>query len=208
MSAKSLAELALERDLEPPGKTIKSANEVLVAAVPSEALAAYTALMGIVLATNIGSRYGAFRWSAYGVFIALAMLATLVVYRRRVGALSQDEDKEDKNTRPVPVWECLVAGLAAAAWGLVMPGNPLSTVLQGDVLVFTTSGIVLGAAAIVGFAAEVLGTANSRNPLPVPPRPPVSPNLQAPATPAGIAASAVLGGGPEVPDGRGQRQGS
>lgn len=188
MSARSLAELAKERDIQPSGTLVKSATEVLVAAVPSEALAAYTALVGIMLAANIGSGYGALRWSAYGVFIALAVLAALAVYQRRI----QDDDAKDKDTRRVPVWECLAAALAAAAWGLVMPGSPLGIVLQGDALVFATTAIALGAATLLGFATEILGRANGRN-TPVPPVP------AAPVPPAPQAAQAP----PPVPLGRG-----
>lgn len=59
MSAKSLAELARIRDLNPHGPSAKSTIEVLVAAVPSKALAAYTTLIGVMLAANIGSTYSA-----------------------------------------------------------------------------------------------------------------------------------------------------
>lgn len=163
MSARSLAELAKERDLNPPGTSVKSAAEVLVASVPSEALVAYTTLVGIVLAADIGSGYSVFRWTAYGIFIVLAVLAPFVIYKRRV----KDKDAEGKDIRLVPAWECLATGLAAAAWGLVMPGSPLSIVLQGDALVFTTAGIALGTATLLGFATELLGTANGNNPVTV-----------------------------------------
>lgn len=156
MSARSLAQLAVDRDAEPQGKSFKSASDVLVAAVPSETLAAYTTLIGIVLAADIGSTYSIFRWSAYGVFVALAVLAPLALYRHKVTAITIEH-------RPLPVWECFTAGLAAAAWGLVMPGSPLDIVLTGNALVFTTVAIVLGAATVIGFLTPVLGTANSRN---------------------------------------------
>src|SRR5690242_18569701 len=66
MSAKSLAKLAVERDTSPPGKSVvDDSTDALVAAVPTEALAAYTAVVGVVLAANIGSAYAPFRWCAY-----------------------------------------------------------------------------------------------------------------------------------------------
>jgi hypothetical protein len=157
MSANSLAQLAVDRDKEPPHESVKTATEVLVAAVPSEALAAYTAVIGIVLAADIGATYSAFRWTAYGVFVALAALAPLVVYRHRVA-----NSRMEKRVLPIP--ECLTAALAAAAWGLVMPGGPLSIVMQGNALVFATAAIALGAATIIGFATQLLGTANRKNP--------------------------------------------
>jgi hypothetical protein len=160
VSAKSLARLAADRDTNLPGQSVvKDSTDVLVAAVPTEALAAYTAVIGVVLAANIGASYGPFRWSAYGVFIALAVLAPLVLVKRR--AATTDEDM-----RKLPVPECLTAGVAAAAWGLVMPGNPLTMIVKGNALVFATTAILVGTTAIISLAAQQLGTANSRNALP------------------------------------------
>ena len=160
MSAKSLAQLAVNRDMKPPGQSVvKDSSDVLVAMVPSEALAAYTAVIGIVLAANIGSAYGAFRWSAYGAFVALAVLAPIVLFKRRTAA-------SDKESRTLPILECLTVAIAAAAWGLVMPGSPLTTILKGNASVFATTAIVVGAAAVIGLASQRLGTANSKNPVP------------------------------------------
>ena len=159
VSAKSLAQLAADRDTTPSGQSVvKDSTDVLVAAVPTEALAAYTAVIGVVLAANIGPAYGPFRWSAYGTFIALAMLAPLVLFRHRTAATS--------GGRPLPILECLTAGVAAAAWGLVMPGSPLIMIFKGNALVFATTAILVGTAAIIGLATQQLGTANSKTPTP------------------------------------------
>jgi hypothetical protein len=160
MSAKSLAQLAVARDTKPPGRSVvQDSTDVLVAAVPSEALAAYTAVIGVVLAANIGSTYGPFRWSAYGVFVALAVLAPVVLFRHHA-------TETGKDARELPIPECLTAGVAAAAWGLVMPGSPLTMILKGNALVFATTAIVIGTAAAIGLATQQLGTANSKNPVP------------------------------------------
>lgn len=156
MSASSLAKLAVARDKKPHGTPIKPATDVLAATIPSEALAAYTTLIGIVLAANIGSAYGAFRWTAYGAFVALAVLAPLAAYKHHVSAT------EKQFKRRLPVLECFAAGIAAAAWGLVMPANPLSIVLHSHALVFATTAIALGAAAIISFVTKPLGTANEK----------------------------------------------
>lgn len=156
MSAKSLAKLAVKRDNQPRGESVKTATDVLVATIPSEALAAYTTLIGIVLAANIGSAYGAFRWTTYGAFVALAMLAPLTAYRHHFTTAKQQAP------RLLPVPECLMAGTAAAAWGLVMPASPLSIVFHGHALAFATTAIALGAAAIIGSATKLLGTANKK----------------------------------------------
>ncbi len=127
MSAKSLAKLAADRDTTPPGQSVvKDSTDVLVAAVPTEALAAYTAVIGVVLAANIGSAYAPFRWCAYAAFIALAVLAPLSLFQQRSTASTME-------SRKLPIPECLTAGTAAAAWGLVMPGNPLALIIQGNV---------------------------------------------------------------------------
>ena len=157
VSARSLAQLAEDRDTKQPGQSVNGSTGVLVATVPTEALTAYTAVIGVVLAANIGASYGPFRWSAYGVFIVLAVLAPLVLVKRRAAATT------GKDMRKVPVPECLAAGVAAAAWGLVMPGNPLSMIIKGNALVFATTAILVGSAAMISLAAQQLGTANSRN---------------------------------------------
>ena len=160
MSARSLAELAVDRDVKSPGDSVAgNSTDVLVAAVPSEALAAYTAVIGVVLASDIGSGYGPFRWSAFGAFVVLAVLAPVVFFRNRAS-------ESDKNTRHAPYFECVTAGVAAAAWGLVMPGSPLAMIFKGNALVFATTAILVGGATVVGLATQPLRTANGKNPAP------------------------------------------
>jgi hypothetical protein len=158
VSAKSLAKLAAGRDATKPGESVvEDSTDALVAVVPTEALAAYTAVVGVVLAANIGSAYGPFRWSAYGAFIALAVLAPLVLFKHRTATST--------GGRPLPILECLTAGIAAAAWGLVMPGSPLTMIFTGNALVFATTAILVGTAAIIGLATQRLGTANGKTPV-------------------------------------------
>jgi hypothetical protein len=159
MPATCLAKLAVERDANPPGQSVaENSTQVLAAAVPTEALAAYTAVIGVVLAANIGSAYGPFRWSAYVTFVALAVLAPpLALCKHRSAAAG-------KGYRKLPILECLTAGVAAAAWGLIMPGSPLTLVYKGNALVFATTAILVGATALLGLASQRLGTANNRVP--------------------------------------------
>jgi hypothetical protein len=158
MSANSLGQLAFDRDHTPPGENVGTATEVLVASIPTEALAAYTSLVGAVFAAGIANAYQPFRWTAYVLFVTLAILAPLAGFRHRVGPSAGIEH------RRIPVLECLAAGLAAAAWGLVMPGSPLSTVLHGNGLVFATTSIVLGTTSLLALLAQPLGTANAKSP--------------------------------------------
>ena len=136
-----------------------NSTDVLVAAVPSEALAAYTAVIGVVLASDIGSGYGPFRWSAFGAFVALAVLAPGVFFRNRAS-------ESDRDTRHAPYFESITAGVAAAAWGLVMPGSPLAMIFKGNALVFATTAILVGGATVVGLATQPLRTANGKNSAP------------------------------------------
>jgi hypothetical protein len=153
----TLAKLAVDRDATRPGKSVvDDSTDALVAAVPTEALAAYTAVIGVVLAANIGSAYALFRWCAYATFIALAVLAPLSLFKQRSAASTME-------SRKLPIPKCLTAGAAAAAWGLVMPGNPLTLIIQGNALVFATTAILVGTVAVLGLATKWLGTANSKN---------------------------------------------
>ena len=99
MSAKTFAKLAVKRDTTPPGKSVvDDSTDALVAAVSTEALAAYTAVVGVVLAANIGSAYAPFRWCAYAAFIALAVLAPLSLFKQRSAASTMESRK-----LPIPV---------------------------------------------------------------------------------------------------------
>ena len=156
MSATSLAKVAVERDIAEHGKTIsKSGGEVLAAAIPSEALTAYTALLGVVIAANIGDGYAAFRWAAYAAFIALAFVAPIMNYVRDA---RQSGDKKRKF--PIPIFECTIAAFAAAGLGLVMPGSALATVLSDTALVLATAAITLGTTAVIASLLPTLGTGN------------------------------------------------
>ncbi len=46
--------------------------------------------------------------------------------------------------------------LAAAAWGLVLPGGPLTVLLTGNAETLTVSSIIIGAGAIVALAGGPL----------------------------------------------------
>ena len=138
---------------------VSNSTDVLVAAVPSEALAAYTAVTGVVLSSDIGSGYAPFRWAAFGTFVALAVLAPAVFFRNRAS-------ESERKTRHAPYFECVTAGAAAAAWGLVMPGSPLAMVFKGNAQVFATTAILVGGATVVGLATQPLRAANGMNTAP------------------------------------------
>src|SRR3954467_4433400 len=165
MSARTLGELAAKRDDSASGTDVSSATAALIATIPTETLAAYTAVVGTVLAANIAAQYGPFRWAIFGVFIILAFLAPMLAYRRPEASA----DGAAVSRRGVPVLECSAAALAAAAWGLVMPGSPLTIVVDGNALIFATVSIVVGAAAVLSLATKFLGKANTFTPAVAPP---------------------------------------
>jgi hypothetical protein len=112
----------------------------------------------------------------------LAVLAPFMLYRHRTAASSKD-------TRKLPIPECLAAGVAAAAWGLVMPGSPLTMVLKGNALVLATTAILVGSATAMGLATQQLGTANGRNPEPAADDQAPVPRAVVPARPDGRQAT-------------------
>lgn len=156
MSARTLAALAATRDDQPEGADVASAAQALVAAIPTETLAAYTAVVGTVLAAGVGTHYGPFRWCAFAVFVVLAFLAPVAAYHRSVPMATR------ARPRRVPLPECTSSAFAAAAWGLVMPGSPLGTAIGGNALIFATTSILVGATAALAFGTQVLGKANNQ----------------------------------------------
>jgi hypothetical protein len=159
VSANSLGELAYASDVKPPGTDLTPFYKPLVASIPSESLAGYTALISIILSADVGNGYGPFRWAAFGAFVLVAFLAPFGAFRQQVRTSTPR-----LSHRRFPLRECSVAALAAAAWGLAMPGTPLSITVKGTAYLFATTAIVIGGAAVLLLATQVLGTANTKNP--------------------------------------------
>lgn len=124
--------------------------DVLISAIPTEPLAAYTALVGVTVGTLNGPdarAYLPFRWGAYGAFLIVILGAVWLSYYRvsrgPVGVTFA------ANRREFPIAEALAALVAGAAWGLAMPGSPLNAQLTGTVRTFATAAIIIGAAAVL-----------------------------------------------------------
>lgn len=141
MSVRSLAVLAVERDKATAGHAAgggggaaavagprgghrggreavpQSFTDVVVSAIPTEPLAAYTALVGIVIGAvgldDAGS-YLPFRWGAYGVFLAIVVAAVWLAYSR-VARGPLGVAKEDVRRKSFPAVE-----VTSAVW----PGEP------------------------------------------------------------------------------------
>lgn len=158
MSGISLGAMAVDRDKTPGGEPVTSAGKALVAAIPSEALTVYTAFVGVLVAANVDRQYGPLRWGSYAVFVILAIAIPLVTYRQAKVEMSTSR------STGVPLLECFTAAVAAAAWGLVMPGTPLGIGLAGNSLVFATTAITLGSSALLFLLAGPLRMANDLQP--------------------------------------------
>jgi hypothetical protein len=157
MSLSTLGTIAAQRDKGRPRRAKRKPRtredaeateesgylNLLVAAIPTEPLALYTALVGGIVATiETGDDELLFlRWLIYagGIVYIAAWLGTS--YFRR--------PKADKK-RKFPWAETAAAVVAFAAWGLVMPESPLYAELEGDQRVVWTLVITAAGAAILG----------------------------------------------------------
>ncbi|MDT7706423.1 MAG: hypothetical protein QOG20_2030 [Pseudonocardiales bacterium] len=165
----------------------QSFTDALTSAIPTEPLAAYTALIAVVTAA-VGSdprSYLPFRWWAFFGFLGLTAAATVIGYRQKSIAASPSETNASAgNQRPAPWLELGTALVAAAAWGLAMPGGPFSAQFTGPAqLLATGSTLVLGAS-LVTLAATPLtrGTEINRTPADAGRQPTTTPG-SAPLTP-------------------------
>lgn len=181
MSVRTLAALAVERDRAAAGQPAgggagtaavsasrarrdavpQSYADVVTSAIPTEPLAAYTALVGIVIGAVGQDDYLPFRWGAYGVFLAIVVAAVWLAYARAAqGPLGGGQRRNS-----FPAVEVSSALLAGGAWGLAMPGSPLGAALSGTALTLTTASVLIGAAAVLSLlAAPTLKTGTRSKP--------------------------------------------
>ncbi len=140
MSVASLGRLAAARDdtvagrpvpaLAPPGKDETGLDaaapfrSVLVHAVPTEVLAAYTAVVGVVsgaVTADDPRHYLGLRWALLAAFAVVTPVSVLVAARLQARSHGR-----------LPLLEATAATVAALAWFLAMPGSPLSVGLHGS----------------------------------------------------------------------------
>ncbi|MGH3430690.1 MAG: hypothetical protein ACRDQZ_24515, partial [Mycobacteriales bacterium] len=123
--------------------------DVLVSAIPTEPLAAYTALVGVTvgaLSPPDARAYLPFRWSAYGVFLGVIISTVWIAYYR---ASRGPAGTSRCNRRGFPLAEVSVALVAGAAWGLAMPGSPLDALFTGTAHTLAAAVIIIGATAVL-----------------------------------------------------------
>jgi hypothetical protein len=161
MSLRSMSDVAVQREAGSPQKAnaeVPTAEEgvqqatvpqswgdMLVNAIPSEVLGVYTPLVGVIVGT-IDSGEGeraTLRWVLYLAFLAIVIVWIGIGYLTRTTKASRK--------RAFPWVETASAALAFAAWGLVMPGSPLTIDMSGDDLTIATA--LISAAGVLGLAA-------------------------------------------------------
>jgi hypothetical protein len=170
MSLMSLAEVAVERDSVARNgdgqggddqSGLASATAMLVHTVPTEVLAPYTALIAVIIAT-IGTsqdHYESLRWWLYGVTTGLVIITLLVAFLRA----------SPGGGRRFPLTEITTATIAFAAWGLVMPGSPLSLDVSGSALTISTATIAIAGAFLITLISPTLAKPSSKAPVNPPP---------------------------------------
>jgi hypothetical protein len=124
MSVRSLTALAVERDEEQPPQT--GFTDVLISAIPSEVLGLYTFVVTAIVGTitsDSDDKQLSLRWVVFGAGVLGTVVYLVVGYLQARG---------DDRRRRFPGHELIAAVVAFSAWGLVMPGSPLTASLSDD----------------------------------------------------------------------------
>ncbi len=146
MSIVGMAHTEVERNTRAPtdkaGSTDKPRSQALVDAIPGEVLAPYTAILAVIVANSDRGEWELGRWVLY--IVAGLLVPTAVWY------LWDRDSPEGEKKRKVPVAGMVGSTLAFAAWGLVMPGAPLTfEVTDQQELTIWTFIIVTVAAGVI-----------------------------------------------------------
>jgi hypothetical protein len=169
LSVRSLTTLAVARDAanyhDPAkggsagagsGSSDQSFTDALTSAIPTEPLAAYTALIAVVAASKSqDDQYLAVRWWVYAAFLVVVVASVEISYRIKVSQPAPVGVDQTRH-RLFPFLEILSATIAAAAWGLVAPGSGLQTMLQGETATIAVACITIGGAALISLIAPAL----------------------------------------------------
>jgi hypothetical protein len=159
MSIRSLTTIGAVRDVRAPlkqdvgakpkgsGEEAASLRDLLVAQVPTEMVAPYTAvtaaIVGAIATPTVSnpnpSELEFLRWLVFGVMVAATFA---LVWIGKSG-------KAPDGTSRFPVPELIGATAAAAGWGLAMPGSPLTPYLDDA----TTRAVV---PVVIAFVAVIV----------------------------------------------------
>lgn len=174
MSLGSLTDLAVRRDRTPhkgalPTRRISadrrerrageaaqkapaSLGEVVVAAVPTEVVAVYTAALLLVQPLVPADEPGEFvplRWSLFAAGAVLTVAGVVVLYLRK-----RSETTDDR--RRFPGAELATSLVAFVAWGLTVPTSALNAVLPVRLQALVTGLLLLGVGALLSLVAHPL----------------------------------------------------
>jgi hypothetical protein len=168
MSIRSLTTLAVARDAADHGASVtgggagagegkkeQTFSDTLTSAIPTEPLAAYTALIAVVAAGKSADQYLALRWWIFGVFLFIVAASIEISYVAKVTKPQPVGVAQDRR-RSLPLLEILSATIAAAAWGVVAPGSGLQVTLHGDTATIAMACITIGGAALISLIAPGL----------------------------------------------------
>src|SRR3989442_13655872 len=174
MSVNSLTTLAVQRDVEgsPTRRQVKKGEaeastqltkyqDVLMHAIPTEVLSGYTILIGITIGTIKATKQDpnpnqllALRWWFFAGFLGATLAAVWIGYWVK---------RSQTKKRRIPVPEILAATIAAAAWGLVMPGNPGAVRLSTQATTIATAAIsIVGAGLVVPLSTLLTGPSETK----------------------------------------------
>ena len=168
MSVRSLTTLAVKRDEADHHDSVKGGSagagtggmdqtfaDALTSAIPTEPLAAYTALIAVVAASKSSDQYLAVRWWIYAAFLVIVVASIETSYLAKVSQPKPVGVDQDRH-RKFPFLEILSATIAAAAWGLVAPGSGLQIMLQGETATIAVACITIGGAALISLMVPAL----------------------------------------------------
>ena len=178
MSIRAVTDLATERDRLPRSTTTAQYADILTKTVPTESLAAYTAFVAIIetQAGAVNDSLG-WRWAAFGGFIVLTLVSVLTLYYSKSSAQSTRADRSPQRRAPI---ELLPTMVSAIAWGLAMPGGPLTAQFSGATGVLAVTAVIIGGGALVTVTGIPLKTATDT---PGAPRTAPAPLLSRPSDP-------------------------
>lgn len=168
MSVRSLTTLAVARDAADHNASVGGGGagagqgskdqtfaDTLTSAIPTEPLAAYTALIAIIAAAKSRDHYLAVRWWVYAVFLVVVVASSEISYRVKASQ-PQPVGVAENRRRRFPFLEILSATIAAAAWGLAAPGSGLQIMLHGETATIAMACITIGGAALLSLIAPFL----------------------------------------------------
>jgi hypothetical protein len=176
MSIRSLTTLAVARDTANHGSAVSGGGagadggskqqtfaDALTSAIPTEPLAAYTALIAIIAAAKSVDHYLTLRWGAYVAFLAIVVASAQISFSAKKPTATP-VDGTANGQRKIPLLEIMSAVTAAAAWGLAAPGSGLQVMLRGESATLTVACITIGGAALVSLMAPYLTRGSNTSP--------------------------------------------